>query len=82
VCDRGTIEIRMPLDPHKTYKKLLGRLIEATTEELDLEMRSLGSHTCGSCGVALCAKREDLARGLVRDIEQIDLAHLLPSNLA
>jgi hypothetical protein len=34
----------MPLDPHKTYKKLLGRLVEAATEELDLEIRSLGSH--------------------------------------
>ncbi|MBV9387013.1 MAG: hypothetical protein JOZ78_11365 [Chroococcidiopsidaceae cyanobacterium CP_BM_ER_R8_30] len=34
--DRGTLEIRMPLDPHETYKKLLGRLIEAATEEFDL----------------------------------------------
>ncbi|MGA7937866.1 MAG: Uma2 family endonuclease [Kovacikia sp.] len=93
--DRGTLEIRMPLNPHETYKKLLGRLIETATEELDLEIRSLGSRTCGSCGVALCAKREDLARGLepdqcyyiqnearVRDIEQIDLAHFPPPDLA
>lgn len=84
--DRGTLEIRMPLDPHETYKKLLGRLIEAATEELDLEIRSLGSRTCD---------REDLARGLepdqcyyiqnealVRDIEQIDLAHFPPPDLA
>ena len=80
--DRGTLEIRMPLDPHETYKKLLGRLIEAATEELDLEIRSLGSRTCD---------RQDLARGLepdqcyyiqneplVRGIEQIDLAKLPP----
>lgn len=84
--DRGTLEIRMPLDPHETYKKLLGRLIETATEELDLEIRSLGSRTCD---------REDLARGLepdqcyyiqnealVRDIEQIDLAHFPPPDLA
>ncbi len=84
--DRGTLEIRMPLDPHETYKKLLGRLIEAATEELDLEIRSLGSRTCD---------REDLARGLepdqcyyiqnealVRDVEQIDLTHLPPPDLA
>jgi Uma2 family endonuclease len=84
--DRGTLEIRMPLDPHETYKKLLGRLIETATEEIDLEIRSLGSRTCD---------REDLARGLepdqcyyiqnealVRDIEQIDLAHLPPPDLA
>lgn len=83
--DRGTLEIRMPLDPHETSKKLLGRLIEAATEELNLEIRSLGSRTCD---------REDLARGLepdqcyyiqnealVRDIEQINLAHFPPPDL-
>lgn len=84
--DRGTLEIRMPLDSHETYKKLLGRLIEAATEELELEIRSLGSRTCD---------REDLARGLepdqcyyiqdealVRDVEQINLAHFPPPDLA
>jgi Uma2 family endonuclease len=84
--DRGTLEIRMPLAPHETYKKILGRLIEAATEEFDLEIRSLGSLTCS---------REDLAKGLepdqcyyiqneaiVRGIEQIDLAKLPPPDLA
>ena len=84
--DRGILEIRMPLAPHETYKKILGRLIEAATEELDLEIRSLGSLTCS---------REDLAKGLepdqcyyiqneeqVRGIEQIDLAKLPPPDLA
>ncbi|NJN92419.1 MAG: Uma2 family endonuclease [Leptolyngbyaceae cyanobacterium SL_5_14] len=84
--DRGTLEIRLPLDPHETFKKLLGRLIEAATEELDLEIRSLGSRTCD---------REDLSRGLepdqcyyiqneaqVRGIAQIDLTQSPPSDLA
>jgi Uma2 family endonuclease len=84
--DRGTLEIRMPLAPHETYKKILGRLIETATEELDLEIRSLGSLTCS---------REDLAKGLepdqcyyiqnesmVRGIEQIDLTKLPPPDLA
>jgi Uma2 family endonuclease len=84
--DRGILEIRMPLAPHETYKKILGRLIEAATEELDLEIRSLGSLTCS---------REDLAKGLepdqcyyiqneeqVRGIEQIDLEKLPPPDLA
>ena len=84
--DRGTLEIRTPLDPHETYKKILGRLIEAATEELDLEIRSLGSRTCD---------REDLARGLepdqcyyiqnearVRGIAQVDLAQCPPPDLA
>ncbi|HEY9738753.1 MAG TPA: Uma2 family endonuclease [Trichocoleus sp.] len=56
--DRGLLEIRMPLDPHETYKKLLGRLVEALTEELGIEIRSLGSRTCD---------REDLERGLEPD---------------
>jgi Uma2 family endonuclease len=56
--DQGTLEIRMPLDPHESYKKLLGRLVEALTEELGIEIRSLGSRTCD---------REDLARGLEPD---------------
>lgn len=84
--DSGTLEIRMPLDPHETYKKLLGRLVEAATEELDLEIRSLGSRTCD---------REDLAKGLepdqcyyiqneaiVRDIQQVDLNQYPPPDLA
>ncbi|NEP17888.1 MAG: Uma2 family endonuclease, partial [Leptolyngbya sp. SIO4C1] len=84
--DRGTLEIRMPLDPHETYKKLIGRLIEAATEELGLEIRSLGSRTCG---------REDLAKGLepdqcyyiqneprVRSVDQIDLMRLPLPDLA
>ncbi|HSM84339.1 MAG TPA: Uma2 family endonuclease [Nodosilinea sp.] len=88
--DLGTLEIRMPpalyADPHETFKKLLGRLIEAATEELGLEIRSLGSRTCD---------REDLAKGLepdqcyyiqheaqVRGVSQIDLAHYPPPDLA
>ncbi len=84
--DRGTLEIRMPLAPHETYKKILGRLIETATEEFDLEIRSLGSLTCS---------REDLTKGLepdqcyyiqnelmVRGIEQIDLTKLPPPDLA
>ncbi|MBE9159361.1 Uma2 family endonuclease [Nodosilinea sp. LEGE 06152] len=82
----GTLEVRMPLDPHETYKKRLGRLIEAATEDLGLEIRSLGSRTCD---------REDLAKGLepdqcyyiqheaqVRGVGQIDLAQYPPPDLA
>jgi Uma2 family endonuclease len=84
--DRGLLEIRMPLDPHETYKKLLRRLIEALTEELGIEIRSLGSRTCD---------REDLERGLepdqcyyiqneqaVWDKVQIDLSVDPPPDLA
>ena len=84
--DQGNLEIRMPLDPHESYKKLLGRLIEAATEELEIEIRSLGSRTCD---------REDLAKGIepdqcyyiqnetiVRGVEQIDLSLYPPPDLA
>lgn len=84
--DRGTLEIRMPLDPYETYKTLIGRFIEAATEGLNLEIRSLGSRTCD---------RADLRRGLepdqcyyiqyealVRAVEQIDLDQFPPPDLA
>jgi Uma2 family endonuclease len=84
--DRGLLEIMMPVDPHETYKKLIGRLIEAFTEEMNIEIRSLGSRTCD---------REDLARGLepdqcyyvqneaiVRGKDQIDLRRDPPPDLA
>lgn len=83
--DRGLLEIMAPLDPHESYKKLLGRFVEALTEELDVEIRSLGSRTCN---------REDLARGLepdqcyyiqneqvVWDKDQIDLNQDPPPDL-
>jgi Uma2 family endonuclease len=75
--DRGLLEIMAPLDPHEGYKKLLGRFVETLTEELNINIRSLGSRT---------SKREDLQRGfepdqcyyiqnepIVRELEQIDL---------
>ncbi|MGB7413774.1 MAG: Uma2 family endonuclease [Thermosynechococcaceae cyanobacterium] len=84
--DCGQLEIRRYSDPHESYKKLLGRLVEALTEELDLEIRSLGSRTCD---------RKDLRRGLEPDQcyyiknesavwnkEQIDLQQDPPPDLA
>ncbi len=56
--DNGLLEIRMPSDLHENYKKILGRIVEALTETLGMEILSLGSMTCD---------REDLARGLEPD---------------
>ncbi|MGB3311238.1 MAG: Uma2 family endonuclease [Nodosilinea sp.] len=56
--DQGTLEIMVPLPPHEGYKKLLGRLVEVTTEETETEIRSLGSTTWS---------REDLSKGLEPD---------------
>jgi len=56
--DRGTLEIMVPLPPHEDYKKRIGRMVEATTEELEIEVRSLGSTTW---------QRQDLQKGLEPD---------------
>jgi Uma2 family endonuclease len=80
--DQGFLEIRMPLVLYEIYKKLLGR----APEELNIEIRSLGSRTCD---------REDLAKelepdqcyyiqneALVRGVEQIELTQFPPPDLA
>lgn len=56
--DRGDLELMSPSKPHEQYKKVLARMIEATTEELDLPINSAGSMTM---------RREDLDRGLEPD---------------
>jgi Uma2 family endonuclease len=56
--DRGELEF-MTLSPeHEHDKKFLARLVEALTEELDIDIASFGSMTC---------RREDLARGFEPD---------------
>jgi Uma2 family endonuclease len=56
--DQGTLEIMTPLPEHEVNKRLLGRIVEATTEVLGLEIYSLGSVTWS---------REDLQRGIEPD---------------
>jgi len=56
--DRGNLEIMTPSAPQVGSKKILGRFVESVSEELNVEIRSLGSLTC---------RREDLARGLEPD---------------
>ena len=83
--DRGTLEIMTPSAPNEGNKQILGRFVETVTEELNVEIRSLGSLTC---------RREDLERGLepdqcyyienegiVRSLQQIDLNQDPPPDL-
>ncbi|MEZ2301317.1 MAG: Uma2 family endonuclease [Microcoleus sp.] len=83
--DRGTLEIMTPSAPHESNKQILGRFVETVTEELNVEIRSLGSLTC---------RREDLERGLepdqcyyieneaiVRSLKEIDLNQDPPPDL-
>jgi Uma2 family endonuclease len=43
--DHGLLEIMMPLPEHEDDKEIVGDLIKALLEELDIEFRSLGSTT-------------------------------------
>src|SRR4051812_17622495 len=84
--DRGDLELMSPLTPHERFKSLLGRMVEAITEELDIPVISAGSMTFN---------REDVDRGLepdecfypanagrVRDPDHIDLNGDPPPDLA
>ena len=43
--DRGTLEIMSPSEEHERFKRLIGRMIETMTEELEIPIRSAGSTT-------------------------------------
>jgi Uma2 family endonuclease len=83
--DQGMLEIMSPLMPHESSNRLIERLIIVLVEELNLNVKSVGSMTC---------KREDLGRGaepdssyyiqnelLVRSKEEIDLNQDPPPDL-
>lgn len=83
--DQGTLEIMTPLLPHEHSKRLIEKLIDILVEELNLNIKSIGSMTC---------KREDLLRGIepdsgfyiqnesvVRNREEIDLNQDPPPDL-
>jgi Uma2 family endonuclease len=46
--DQGTLEIMSPSRPHESLKRLIGRLIEAFTEEMSLDILSCSSTTLKS----------------------------------
>jgi Uma2 family endonuclease len=56
--DRGTLEIMVPLPEHEASKEIMGDLVKALLEELDLEFCSLGSTTF---------KNQQMAQGIEPD---------------
>lgn len=83
--DQGMLEIMTPLLPHEHSKRLIEKLIDILVEELNLNIKSIGSMTC---------KRKDVSRGiepdsgfyiqnepLVRDRQEIDLDRDPPPDL-
>ena len=84
--DQGTLEIMSPSKLHENAKTLLGRIVEAYTEELAIDVDSAGSTTF---------RREDAQRGFepdecyylehaeaVRGKDEIDLTIDPPPDLA
>jgi Uma2 family endonuclease len=84
--DRGELEIMTPSNPHERYKSLIGRLIEAMTEELAIPIRSGGSTTFRSKLLEKglepdeCYWVENEAR--MRMIRELDLTKDPPPDLA
>ena len=83
--DNGLLEIMMPLPEHERTKEIIGDLVKALLEELEIEFCSLGSTTF---------KNPETAKGLepdqcfyiqnerlMRDKERIDLAIDPPPDL-
>lgn len=83
--DQGTLEIMTTSGEHEWLKKLVARLFEVLTEELDIPIKSLGNWTL---------RREDLDRGLepdecwyiaheqaVRNVVDFDLNEIPPPDL-
>lgn len=56
--DKGTLEIMVPLPEHEASKEIIGDLVKALLEELDLEFCSLGSTTF---------KNQQMAQGIEPD---------------
>jgi Uma2 family endonuclease len=84
--NQGVLEIRMPLLKHEVPKGLIESMIEATADELEIEVMKAG---------ALTLEREDLTRAvepdscsyiqneaLVRNKEEINLPNDPPPDLA
>lgn len=56
--DRGTLEIRMPLQQHEQPKIMIASFVDALADELEIEVMQLG---------ALLLEREDLSRAVEPD---------------
>ncbi|AFY61367.1 Uma2 family endonuclease [Synechococcus sp. PCC 6312] len=83
--DNGQLEIMVPLPEHESYKRIIGRMIEATTEELGIEIRSLGSCTWSRADLARGIEADECYyiqhEGIVRGQMQLDLATDPPPDL-
>ncbi|MBW4503809.1 MAG: Uma2 family endonuclease [Scytonema hyalinum WJT4-NPBG1] len=83
---QGMLEIMTPLPEHEDDKVIIGDLVKALLEELDIEFRSLGSTTFKSKGMAAGIEADDCFyiqnEALIRGKKRIDLTVDPPPDLA
>lgn len=84
--DDGTLEIMTPLSEHEDNKEIIGDLVKALLEELDIEFRSLGSTTFKNKRVAQGVEPDQCFyiqnEAAIRGKKRIDLTVDPPPDLA
>ena len=84
--DNGTLEIMTPLPEHEDDKEIIGDLVKALLEELDIEFRSLGSTTFQNQAMAKGIEPDQcfyiLNEAAVRGKKRLDLEVDPPPDLA
>ena len=84
--DKGTLELMSPSSDHEAIRILIGKMIAAFTEELDIPLRSLGSTTWRSKALAKGLEADDcyyiLNHHRVRQRRHVDLSVDPPPDLA
>lgn len=82
----GMLEIMTPLSEHEDDKVIIGDLVKALLEELDIEFRSLGSTTFKNEAMAKAVEADDCFyiqnEAVVRGKKRIDLSSEPPPDLA
>lgn len=83
---KGVVEIMTPLPEHEDDKVMIGDLVKALLEELDIEFRSLGSTTFKSQKMLQAVEADDCFyiqnEAAVRGKKRIDLSIDPPPDLA
>ena len=82
----GMLEIMVPLPEHEDDKVIIGNLVEAILEEMDVEFRSLGSTTFENKAMATALEPDDCFyiqnEAAVRGKKRLDLTVDPPPDLA